>query len=348
MRKRKIKSTDSPRIQWIDLAKCIAIILTIVGHTVGVGHFGNILRGMIFSFHMPLFFIVSGYTMNTSNDYSVFRARVKKSFKHLIVPALVTYIIAIIWQCINDVSLIRNIDIWKSRLYVLFYASGVPGDFNGRHIAALGAQWFFFALFFGKILFYFATIKTSSIWRLMIVSIVLGCAGVWLGTGCWLPFSLDVAMAVIPFLFLGHCLRNVSLENKWIRNLVICFLVWGITLYIEFPDYNNWTYLELAARRYFLFPLCYLTAAAGCMCAFIICVQFEKLGIGTINKPLMYFGRNSLYLFCVHIVDSIWEPVWHRAAYGDMTSLVRIATDLIVFLLVMQVRWGVKLILRSR
>ena len=56
----------SKRIEWIDFAKGITIILTIVGHTVGTGKNGSILRGLIFSFHMPLFFILSATTYKYS------------------------------------------------------------------------------------------------------------------------------------------------------------------------------------------------------------------------------------------------------------------------------------------
>ena len=49
------KISVSNRIDWIDCAKGAAIILTIVSHTVQNHMYGNILRGAVFSFHMPLF-----------------------------------------------------------------------------------------------------------------------------------------------------------------------------------------------------------------------------------------------------------------------------------------------------
>lgn len=48
------------RIQWIDIAKGITIIAMIIGHSVP---YGSSIRNLIFSFHMPLFFILTGYTM---------------------------------------------------------------------------------------------------------------------------------------------------------------------------------------------------------------------------------------------------------------------------------------------
>lgn len=48
---------DRQRIDWIDFAKGITILLVIIGHNVS-----GPLRGAIFSFHMPLFFILSCVT----------------------------------------------------------------------------------------------------------------------------------------------------------------------------------------------------------------------------------------------------------------------------------------------
>lgn len=53
------------RIEYFDAAKGIAIIAVIVGHM------GLIARGMtltekfIFSFHMPIFFLISGYFLSS-------------------------------------------------------------------------------------------------------------------------------------------------------------------------------------------------------------------------------------------------------------------------------------------
>lgn len=45
------------RIEWVDLAKGIAILAVITGHETS-----GFIKFLIFSFHMPIFFILSGYT----------------------------------------------------------------------------------------------------------------------------------------------------------------------------------------------------------------------------------------------------------------------------------------------
>ena len=46
------------RLEWIDLAKGIGIILMIIGHMPSIP---SAVHNWIFSFHMPLFFFLSGY-----------------------------------------------------------------------------------------------------------------------------------------------------------------------------------------------------------------------------------------------------------------------------------------------
>ena len=48
------------RIEWIDVSKGIGIILVLIGHISLNGG----LNKFIYSFHMPLFFILSGFTFN--------------------------------------------------------------------------------------------------------------------------------------------------------------------------------------------------------------------------------------------------------------------------------------------
>ena len=58
-KKLEIQTQNQKRIDWLDIAKGIAILCIIIGHSFGKNRIGV----FIFSFHMPLFFILSGYTM---------------------------------------------------------------------------------------------------------------------------------------------------------------------------------------------------------------------------------------------------------------------------------------------
>lgn len=57
------------RIDWIDTAKGLCMILVIVGHTLP---YGNLMRNFIFSFHMPAFFFLTGYTARRPDTWQGF------------------------------------------------------------------------------------------------------------------------------------------------------------------------------------------------------------------------------------------------------------------------------------
>ena len=55
---------EQKRNDSIDFVKGVLIIFVILGHVVLGTISGNLIRGVIYSFHMPLFLFVSGYMIN--------------------------------------------------------------------------------------------------------------------------------------------------------------------------------------------------------------------------------------------------------------------------------------------
>lgn len=82
---------STKRIAWIDMAKAIAILLMVVGHEVG----GSIYT-WIFSFHMPLFFILSGYTARRVDTWYGLCKTISKLIKRIwILAAIMIILLAI-------------------------------------------------------------------------------------------------------------------------------------------------------------------------------------------------------------------------------------------------------------
>lgn len=67
------------RIEWVDCAKGLAIILVVYGHalTYFSPNFDSIVH-VVYSFHMPLFFVLTGYVSVYSYDSEDFFAFYKK------------------------------------------------------------------------------------------------------------------------------------------------------------------------------------------------------------------------------------------------------------------------------
>lgn len=120
------------RLDWIDIAKGIAIILVIVGHTVPNP---SPLRHAIFSFHMPVFFILAGYTFRPKP----WRVLLSGSVSRLLVPYV---ILALAWQVPSFLMIGVPLTggVLTGGLETLVFASGV--DVPGLGIAAVGMAWF--------------------------------------------------------------------------------------------------------------------------------------------------------------------------------------------------------------
>lgn len=79
----------SQREQWIDIGKGIAIILMVIGHT----SIPSVLSNFIWAFHMPFFFIVSGWV--THWDKTSVKEFIIRRCKTLLIPFVVYSIIVL-------------------------------------------------------------------------------------------------------------------------------------------------------------------------------------------------------------------------------------------------------------
>lgn len=331
-------ATTKKRIDWIDSAKGIAIILTIVGHCVSYNFYGSVIRGLIFSFHMPLFFILSVMTYNNSENIGGFIQNAKKAAKHLLIPALVVYAILMLYELVIHNGLVSNGNYWTNKLFTLFMASGVDVNFRGRFVFAIGIPWFFFALFFGRTMFDFIQMYFKKI-ALILASVLLTYVGVRLGQGGNpMPFSIDIALASMLLFMTGYFLRRLELGTKAAYIMLVSGIIWLVSLYLTFPDYKKWTYMELACRRYPIFPLCFVCAISGTLFLSTLCILLNRY-LKVLMKPINFLGKYSLYLLCIHAVDTIWTKHWHVHAHQMKTALYRVAIDIVVFIVVMIIKY---------
>lgn len=85
---------DAKRLEWIDIAKGMGIILVVLGHTLvpqirSESSFAGFLWIFIYNFHMPLFFFLSGFLFEKGLDrYDNKLKFIKNKAHYLIVPYL--------------------------------------------------------------------------------------------------------------------------------------------------------------------------------------------------------------------------------------------------------------------
>ena len=266
----------SKRIDWIDIAKGIAIISVILGHSVGKGPLGI----LIYSFHMPIYFRLSGYTIKKIPASDIPRATLK-DFQRLIIPVFILFFIDSILQIFylgNNVT-----DVIKYKVRAILFGTLHKG---------MGRLWFLVALFWAKLFYRVFLLKTL---RYRVVFLLIGaylCSIIQIQ----LPQNLDIMFIILFFMETGFLLKNSIDENSdKVEKIGICaFFVWSCLIW-----YRQ-IYLDIAVRFYP--PLSILCAVCGSLCIIQLSKFLECNAL--INKILSFLGKFSMYLLCIHYLNA--------------------------------------------
>ncbi len=225
------------RIVWIDYAKAVAIFLVVLGHSFNPAGGANLeAKNFIYSFHMPVFFFLSGYLYKRHNG--LWAEEYIKNIKSLIVPYFLLSALA---------GLIS---------FPIFCYSGNIGEMYHRCIETLigsgnglaGPAWFLWCLFWVKLISWFA-LESKRPYLYAILSIALAYL---IGTFLWLDVSS--AFAAYPFFFIGWILKEKDTINKvkkplWMilflttTPLLICLNKWMGSVSIYSLQFGNYIYL---------------------------------------------------------------------------------------------------------
>nr|WP_318660135.1 acyltransferase family protein [uncultured Treponema sp.] len=258
------------RIGWIDIAKGIAIISVILGHSVGKGPFGI----FIYSFHIPLFFVLSGYTIKRIPATEIPGATLR-DFKRLIIPIFICFLIDAILQVFYLGNNIDEVIKYKIRAIV----------FGTLH-KGMGRLWFLVALFWTK-LFYRILLLKDCKYKIIFL---LVCAYLCSINQIQLPQNLDIMFIMLFFMEVGYIYKNsIDEYNNKIEIIgIVSFFVWTYLIW-----YRQ-VYLDIAVRLYP--PLSILGAVCGSLCV----IQFSKfLSYNTIMNKV-WGGRTIVIIFTLY------------------------------------------------
>ena len=293
---------------------------------------------------MPVFFILSGITMNWTLANGSYCAKVKKLFQSLIIPAIWMLIIATLYDSIADLySGHFNLSDDLSSLFTeIVWSSGVPFKIGHFTVTDLGMQWFLVVLFFDKTLIFLILYIHSKARRsrkkaiiIILLSLLFLFVGYILGrSDIWLPFSLDLALFTISYLVIGHYCKGILL-NASLWKFLLSIMFWASTLFLQALFGKG--YFELASRNYPLFPICYICSCAG---SFALCYISQIINAKTrLYNVIKSVGQNSLTLFFIHKID-YWYRGWFVIICNNQIMCIafRLITDLLVLYIVLTMK----------
>ena len=296
------------RIEYIDIAKGIGILLVALAHA-DISLISPYLHRFIYAFHMPLFFFLSGYFFNPD---ILFWTLFKKRFHSILKPYFVT--ILLIYIASLSFTNMRFATVF-GRILKSLYATGYYIDWT--------QLWFLPSLFvtslFAFIFYRLVLIRIHN--RYLRWLVLLGLQAVAVATlGLFypfsisllgkeyelfgLPFNLDIVFLSGFFYILGNEIRIATSEktfsNIWMLLGTGGGLILLTLLFTQRSDFNT--------RVFESFPINTLEAILGILFTLAVSKQID-LRTPRLASALKYIGQATLFILIFHVpIQEYWAP----------------------------------------
>nr|MBQ8252112.1 acyltransferase family protein [Lachnospiraceae bacterium] len=289
---------------WIDAIKGLGIALMILGHM----FIGPSLKGFIYSFHMPLFVLISGYLFRADGSA---KDLILRKCKSILLPFLycniATLFVRLALLTVSG-SFTPEGALGIARMQALM-TLGANSSYKTimEYVESSGPVWYLPFIFNIQILFIlFAKIykKKSRIGNMLELCAVLllGYAGYHIGTKiAYLLWSFDASLVGLIVFYVGIKLREHRFfEQKYATPVS---LVLGLFWIIAQPKIG---FTVFATRDYFYYPLCIILALAACIfVVFLVRLTEIRLKLTPLLKPLAWCGRHSLLILIIHAIEFV-------------------------------------------
>lgn len=302
------------RIEFIDLAKGLCIIMVVMFHC----GFNDVLPDFLIHLRMPLYFFLSGIFFK---DYGGVLKTVLRKIDRLIVPALFFVAITSVFVILANV---RNHGNWME-----------PGTFFYDFFVRLRIQpavWFLTCLFCQNLIFVIICRSTRNTPPLQFLCVlVVTIFGIVLSANrIELPLYLDTAMTALPFFYMGYRMKTtvVLMPNQWDKyNLILAALFMGLSIGIGYLFIGEVEYAHNILTGNILMH--YIQSCFAIMGFILFCKAIKRI------PGVSFIGRYSIIVLgihqCVRIVldlPGFFQPVaLHQLAE---TALVVILSGLLI------------------
>lgn len=281
------------RIAYLDFVKLLTIYLVILGHVIAMVGNGNAvgdrLYAFIYSFHVPLFILMSGYFISNQSMSRPFPDLIISKSRQLLLPAITCTVIC----C----------------LYLFLFR----GEVNYRD-EIIGNSWFLKTLFVYNVLFYLLKQLQISDFLLFVVS----CFALFV-----IPHATTLQINLLwPYFIVGFLLRKHIILNEiagsWLATLSFLLLFAGcysLQQYLDIPNYIPIN-IDTLQGQWHLILFRYIVGFSGCMCVISLLSLVDRY-IGHKKKYLQIadFGKCTLGIYVLQtiLVINVFPDVyaWH-------------------------------------
>lgn len=267
------------RLEYIDIAKGIGVLLVVWSHAMGP------YKDYLYQFHMPLFFLISGY-LYSSHDIPW--KYIQKKVKSLYIPFAFWNVFFILIRPFFGIYDYRGRILYiKIRNILLTFDK--DGDF-------LGATWFLGALFvvsvFYKLMdYYLPEVKGKSIFLTVLFGIIA-----LTGFQITLPFMFSRTCILAFFFAIG---RTVKEFREWLADYdTVAFFFFSVIVFLVIGHYNG---ANMGANTY-RYPALFVVGAILASYAVIYVSKILEKRTVYLKKIFALMGKKSISIVIWHLV----------------------------------------------
>lgn len=321
------------RIRYFDIAKGIAMLCVVLGHSIlitnaftPVGTGQLTILNVCFTFHMPLFFILSGYFMKVPGKFS-WEKESRELLATYAITATATIVVNTILAFILRTGTKATFAGWAA---AAFYGAGdLATNYLWPVPYRIGAIWFLLALFWAHLFVYWISRRKHPLLWVVLFFLV----GYFSAKIFWLPLSIQSGMTATVFLYFGIEARRHRLLDAFRQRPYL----WILTAAIWIIFIWKFTGFSMAMNNYGVYPILDLFGSlCACLCIMGIAMLCDKW-LDMISRGLALIGRHTLAILCVHLFEDNLIPwavvlpwlsaVTHEHMTGLVLFVVRFAID---------------------
>ncbi len=280
------------RIKYIDITKCIAIFMIVLGHTLNHSIHLKLLGKFLYSFHVFLFFILSGYTFSIKNKEN-FKAFFKKKFVRIMIPYFIWAIFFLLPYMLlgnkvgESLGTSSSFDL-KNQIINIIYGNG-----NASALKQNSSLWFLPALFSMECFYYFIIKnfdkKNKRIYNLLILIFIGYITSNFLNF--YLPWGINTVLNIGFFFYIGYLFKESNIEKNTIFN-------WNSILVLTFFGiigcYFNKIDVAYIDYQYGYYSLAILSGICLSLLTLFVSIKIDK------NKIMEYIGKNTMGILIFH------------------------------------------------
>lgn len=261
----------------LDFAKGIGIILMVLGHSFSAGN-GEALKMWFYSFHMPLFFLVSGILAREKEECRSVAYTVKHRARGLLLPYYFWCSLIAVYLCV------------MGRKTLVYFLDLVYNIVTFRGVSAL---WFLTCLYLAEILFSVSR-KAYAFNRVLGwgLAVVIGLVGLLAPNGNAVAMVVLRACTGMSFIWLGWIGARIFTDQyqHW--------LVFGLLCVLHFILARMNGQVDMLSRAFGNGILFYVNALVG---TWLIIQTYHLLRAKCLDgarKGISWLGKNSIVLVC--------------------------------------------------